>query len=396
MTSVKTEVLSTIHKFPNIESYLKNIDDVNIHDLALVPFNPFPIGAIYISALGTNPADLFGGKWQALDEGRVLIGANSKFAAGSKGGEETHRLTTQELPSHSHSLSSLASNGSHYHLGTGCPSDGSPYWGKASSSYSGTGWEYDNRNNNWNSSTEGSHSHSVTLYSEGSSTPHNNMQPYLAVYMWTCVSHDGMTRAILSAVGAAPTSSPLTALHLFLSMQALDNNKQALTMHDLAFIPAVSLPIGFIYISMAHTNPADLFGGKWQALDEGRVLIGANSKFAAGSKGGEERHTLSNSELASHSHSSSLSTSSAGGHLHGLVGSYEDSWHGQTAPYGVYQRGNYYGFTYDDDWYNSYHKTSTTGSHYHDSGSTTSSSGGSSAHNNMQPYLAVYMWQKTA
>ena len=221
------------------------------------------------------------------------------------------------------------------------------------------------------------------------------MQPYLVVYMWACVSHDGMTRAILSAVGAAPTSSPLTALHLFLSMQALESNKQALTMHDLAFIPAVSFPIGYIYISMAATNPADLFGGKWQALDEGRVLIGANSKFAAGSKGGEETHTLSNSELASHDHNSSLSTSSAGSHKHLLGDGDKSNW--LEMPWGYISKSNAWGLHQDrNDYDNSYPRTSTTGSHYHDSGTTTSSSGGSSAHNNMQPYLAVYMWQKTA
>ena len=393
MTSVKTEVLSTLHKFPNIESYLQNIDDVNIHDLALVPFNPFPIGAIYISALGTNPADLFGGKWQALDEGRVLIGANSKFAAGSKGGEETHRLTTQELPSHSHSLSYLSSNGSHKHKNRGVDSSAQPLYGKYAQSHSDLPFAYDYDNSEYYTSESSSHSHSVTLYSEGSSTPHNNMQPYLAVYMWTCVSHDGMTRAILSAVGAAPISSPLTALHLFLSMQAIESNKQALTMHDLAFIPAVSFPIGFIYISMANTNPADLFGGKWQALDEGRVLIGANSKYIAGSKGGEEKHTLTSSELASHSHSSSLSTSSAGGHKH-LLG---DGEHAETMPppWGYIYKSNGFGVALEYDFDNSYPKTSTEGSHYHDSGTTTSSAGGSSYHNNMQPYLAVYMWQKT-
>ena len=193
MTSVKTEVLSTIHKFPNIESYLQNIDVVNIHDLALVPFNPFPVGAIYISALGTNPADLFGGKWQALDEGRVLIGANSKYTAGSKGGEETHTLTSSEMPSHSH-RANTGSGGNHYH--------GSPLaecyrppvlvayhgWYDTANNHIGRNGDPNNRQYSYlaYTNTTGAHSHSVygSIYNAGDNQAHNNMMPYLAVYMW--------------------------------------------------------------------------------------------------------------------------------------------------------------------------------------------------------------------
>lgn len=48
-------------------------------------------------------------------------------------------------------------------------------------------------------------------------------------------------------------------------------------------------PVGSIYMSLSPTNPETLFGGTWQALDEGRVLIGANATYPVGSKGGARR-----------------------------------------------------------------------------------------------------------
>lgn len=41
------------------------------------PLDSYPIGAIYISTQPTNPASILGGGWKALNEGRVLIGANT-------------------------------------------------------------------------------------------------------------------------------------------------------------------------------------------------------------------------------------------------------------------------------------------------------------------------------
>ena len=71
-----------------------------------------------MSVSPTSPATLFGGTWEALDQGRVLIGAGSSHPAGEEGGEETHKLTSSEMPSHNHSLSvsgSTTSTGSHSH-----------------------------------------------------------------------------------------------------------------------------------------------------------------------------------------------------------------------------------------------------------------------------------------
>lgn len=214
-----------------------------------VDFNSiYPVGYVYISTESTSPADLFGiGTWEPLNEGRVLIGANSTYTAGSKGGEASHTLTVNEMPSHNHSASTgssgahtptgtIGSNGSHTHtrgtmnitgeqniawgdssaagaiINYNTVKSGSALYAKKNNSYSGwtkateTDWSnsrhYDtivfDASRNWTGSTSssgshthslsmnsvGNHSHSVTVNNTGSGQAHNNMQPYLAVYMW--------------------------------------------------------------------------------------------------------------------------------------------------------------------------------------------------------------------
>ena len=62
----------------------------------------YPIGSIYLSINGTNPSDLFGiGEWELLKD-RFLIGAGNKYYVGDKGGNTSHKLTIEEMPSHTH------------------------------------------------------------------------------------------------------------------------------------------------------------------------------------------------------------------------------------------------------------------------------------------------------
>ena len=62
-------------------------------------------------------------------------------------------------------------------------------------------------------------------------------------------------------------------------------------------------PVGSIYISVASTSPATLFGGTWVAFGAGRVLVGINSGDAdfdtVEETRGEKTHTLTAAEQAS-------------------------------------------------------------------------------------------------
>ena len=81
-------------------------------------------------------------------------------------------------------------------------------------------------------------------------------------------------------------------------------------------------PVGSIYMSANATNPSTLFPGTtWTEL-QGRFLLGHSSTYDLGDTGGEATHTLTSSEMPSHSHtmnhthSDSFSIASGGSHSH--------------------------------------------------------------------------------
>ena len=78
--------------------------------LAKAKLDAHPVGSYYWSNDSTSPATLFGGTWEALPAGYTLIAQGSgsdsfgsfTYTAGQKYGERKHQLTTDEMPSHSH------------------------------------------------------------------------------------------------------------------------------------------------------------------------------------------------------------------------------------------------------------------------------------------------------
>ena len=120
------------------------------------------IGSIYMSVNSTSPANLFGGTWERISE-TFLFAASSSYPAGSTGGEFTHKLTQSELPNYSLSVT----NGSNViRSKTGSSAD-------AYVQTQSSGWGIPN----WESKT-------VTVASGGSGAAHNNMPPYLSVWIW--------------------------------------------------------------------------------------------------------------------------------------------------------------------------------------------------------------------
>ena len=60
-------------------------------------------------------------------------------------------------------------------------------------------------------------------------------------------------------------------------------------------------PVGSFYWSEKNINPGSIFGGVWSKI-EGKFLFASDSNHSVGSTGGEERVTLSVSEIPSHCH----------------------------------------------------------------------------------------------
>lgn len=156
-----------------------------------------PIGYIYMSVVSTSPATLFGGgTWTRIGQGRVLVGQDSgqtEFdVAEETGGSKTHTITNGELPSHTHAVDHehpiffTNNDGNHIHTLTRKTGAGSQ-----------TGVVRGNNTASADGATDavGDHNHAVdsppftgSSGSTGSGTPHNNLQPYLVVYMWKRVA----------------------------------------------------------------------------------------------------------------------------------------------------------------------------------------------------------------
>lgn len=114
----------------------------------------YPIGSIYTSAVATPPSTYFGGIWVSFGAGKVLVGLDAADAdfdtAEETGGSKTHTLTTSEMPAHTHTMTIENASGT-----------GSSGSGDGNSSFS-----------------------SVATSSTGGGAAHNNVQPYIVVYMW--------------------------------------------------------------------------------------------------------------------------------------------------------------------------------------------------------------------
>jgi microcystin-dependent protein len=152
----------------------------------------YPVGSIYISTVSTNPATLFGfGTWEAMPAGRVLLAQGKSdwgttYNAGSTGGEATHQLTVGELPKHKPNISmntiNLVGNGYNALLDN-ASSNG--IITVSTGNASGGGVDVGPKKN---FAINASHSHTLTISDVGSNQAHNNIQPYLTVYMWKRIS----------------------------------------------------------------------------------------------------------------------------------------------------------------------------------------------------------------
>lgn len=153
----------------------------------------YPVGSIYISTVSTNPSELFGfGTWEAMPAGRVLLAQGKvetenythNFVAGETGGEFVHQLTVGELPNHNHTASTnTTGNHNHYTSIPTVTNQGSDF-GKAGNEFANSG------PGRLNLYTEygGNHSHTISISDTGSNQAHNNLSPYIAIYIWKRVN----------------------------------------------------------------------------------------------------------------------------------------------------------------------------------------------------------------
>ena len=127
----------------------------------------FPVGSIYMSVNNTSPASFLGGTWEQIKD-RFLLGAGDTYTNGDTGGEATHTLTVDEMPSHNHAFMSAGTGGTY--------TDSYKQVWTATGGSDGNGIPSNLSLPTW----EGIQG----VQNTGGSQPHNNMPPYLVVYMW--------------------------------------------------------------------------------------------------------------------------------------------------------------------------------------------------------------------
>lgn len=118
-------------------------------------------------------------------------------------------------------------------------------------------------------------------------------------------------------------------------------------------------PVGSIYMSYSHNNPAVMFGGTWTRLTGGFLWASQNGDII-GQTGGEKTHTLTVNELPAHTHTVAVANTASGSNTASNMARYNSN------------ASSYIGSV------------------------ISTSTGGGAAHNNMPPYIQVSIWRRTA
>ena len=145
-----------------------------LHSAALAAY---PVGSIYMSVAATDPGTLFGGTWSRI-YGKFLFAADGNIQAGQVGGELAHMLTEDELPK----LRGGIMTGSGENLPD---TNGYGVFRSANGICSTTTPRHNGQpmQDAWSTFPAGEAYAGLDIVF-GANQPHNNMPPYLAVYVW--------------------------------------------------------------------------------------------------------------------------------------------------------------------------------------------------------------------
>jgi hypothetical protein len=155
-----------------------------------------------------------------------------------------------------------------------------------------------------------------------------------------------------------PFATPFTWNDI--ASQNFVNTRNFLTLDDV-------YPIGSIYFTASSVQPGTSLGGTWIRYAEGKCLFGVDSTdsdFSLEQTGGEKEHTLTKAEIPPHRHTESRRENGGFFNNGQAIVPILDTWEaGRT--------------------------TINTGDGYADGLR-------GNAHNNLPPYIAIYIWKRTA
>jgi hypothetical protein len=154
--------------------------------------------------------------------------------------------------------------------------------------------------------------------------------------------------------------------------ETLDENTAGHLLNLIQAIPLQMHPVGELYPTLnANFNPNTAWGGTWELIEEGQVLLSAGSNYTAGNSYGSNTHAITTNEMPSHSHNEYLHSTQDEG--------------GTTYTYGLALNSNYFA-----EKLVAHQKGGNFNDHY------TSHVGGSNPMSLMQKSIAVYIWKRTA
>jgi microcystin-dependent protein len=226
------------------------------------------------------------------------------------------------------------------------------------------------------------------------------------------------------------------------TFQTLDNDLASVSANDdtipsakavKAYVDALKLviyPVGAIYTSVVNTNPSTFIGGTWSAFGSGRTIVGVDAgqtEFdTVEETGGAKTHTLTSGEMPSHTHTQNSHNHTQNSHNHTqnshnhTQNSHNHTQNSHNHGMGIYGAGGNRldaREVYDNQaTANQRFTASVTATNQATTATnqattatnqattatnqtttaTNQNTGGGAAHNNLQPYITVYFWKRTA
>ena len=182
---------------PSLPSTINSVvtDGTASFKLYHVALQSHPVGSVRdFTEEDFNPNTSWGGTWEKASAGRVLVAAGAysesgfshTYTVGETGGEAKHKLTTEELPSHTHGASINTTN----LTGTIYQSKGAEKTSVSGivslkTSTTGSGGHGDSYSDTQPTYTiNASHAHTVTVQNTGANSGHENRPPYEVVCRW--------------------------------------------------------------------------------------------------------------------------------------------------------------------------------------------------------------------
>lgn len=140
----------------------------------------YPVDSIYISVSSENPGTIFGGTWEAFATGKTLVGVDANDtdfnAAENAGGSKKVTLDTTQIPAHKHSY--VVQNRGQSASGLMVPTE----QGSCKTNVAAGGDLYALQPTFGGSEMDTNGY--FNILETGGNQPHNNMPPYITVYMW--------------------------------------------------------------------------------------------------------------------------------------------------------------------------------------------------------------------